>query len=473
MGLTGALITSRSGLVAVGKWSEATAGNIANAGTEGYVRKTADLTTRASSFGAQVEVAAITREVDASLDRMHRLEISRMAKEQAVADGLEFYSARLGQPGDELSPSGKLTNFFAALDMLVNNPSDTALQRNALVTAGELASSLNTATQALAQAGTEAGTAIERDVATLNTILHDLDGLNQRLSSTDGATMTRATLEDEIGKKIDGLSELMDVKVTRLADGRINIVSAGGTPLLDTTTVHEVTYDRFAGRLTADGVDLTPGVSGARAFENGSLAGRIALQNQILPKMQLQLDEFARVLVEGFQAADATLAPGQAGLFTDAGAPFDPAQLDGLAGRISINDAVRPEAGGALWRLRDGIGAAAPGPVAASGQLVSFLEMLDAPQTFAGAAGLGSTMALTRYAADMTADQQFTRAQALERRDALGISAEAIGSLRQGVQGVNVDDELQQLMMIEQSFAANSKVMSTVASMIDTLLAAI
>jgi flagellar hook-associated protein 1 FlgK len=45
--------------------------------------------------------------------------------------------------------------------------------------------------------------------------------------------------------------------------------------------------------------------------------------------------------------------------------------------------------------------------------------------------------------------------------------------VRQGVQGVNVDDELQQLMMIEQSYAANSKVMTAVANMIDTLLAAV
>lgn len=41
------------------------------------------------------------------------------------------------------------------------------------------------------------------------------------------------------------------------------------------------------------------------------------------------------------------------------------------------------------------------------------------------------------------------------------------------MQGVNVDDELQQLMLIEQSHAANATVMKTLGEMMDTLLAAV
>jgi flagellar hook-associated protein 1 FlgK len=41
------------------------------------------------------------------------------------------------------------------------------------------------------------------------------------------------------------------------------------------------------------------------------------------------------------------------------------------------------------------------------------------------------------------------------------------------VQGVNIDEELQQLMLIEQSYAANATVMRTLDEMMDTLLAAV
>ncbi len=44
---------------------------------------------------------------------------------------------------------------------------------------------------------------------------------------------------------------------------------------------------------------------------------------------------------------------------------------------------------------------------------------------------------------------------------------------RQNVEGVSIDDELQQLMLIEQSYAANSKMLTAVAEMLDTLLAAV
>jgi len=473
MGLTSALSTSRSGLLAIEKWSETTASNIANASSEGYVRKSAELSTKVGPSGAQVMVTGIKREVDTALDRMHRTENSRVAKQQAIADGLEYYTGQLGQPGGAQSPSEQLNKFFGGLDLLVNNPANPALQRGFLDTAQGLAASLNRAATSLGQTETDLVAGITRNVETVNATLHELADLNLQLSRIEGQNMSRATLEDEIGRTIDKLSEVVDLRVTRIADGRVSVFSAGGTPLLEVNVVHDISYDRGSGSLTAGGADVTPGVAGARGFENGSLAGQLTLQNELLPRMRLQLDEFARVLVQGFQAADASLAPGQAGLFTDAGAAFDPAQLDGLAGRLSINDAVRPETGGSLWRLRDGIGAAAPGPASDGGQLTAFVAMLDGPQSFSTGAGLGTNIDLTQYSAGMIADQQVVRTQALDRRDALSMSAESIGAMRRGVQGVNIDDELQQLILIEQSYAANSKVMSAVADMIDTLLASL
>ena len=57
-----------------------------------------------------------------------------------------------------------------------------------------------------------------------------------------------------------------------------------------------------------------------------------------------------------------------------------------------------------------------------------------------------------------------------------GLSFQAAAAIEQaklGAQGVNVDDELQQLMMIEKGYAANSRVVSTLSTMLDTLLNAV
>ena len=49
----------------------------------------------------------------------------------------------------------------------------------------------------------------------------------------------------------------------------------------------------------------------------------------------------------------------------------------------------------------------------------------------------------------------------------------AIAMERSSSEGVNIDDELQKLLAIEQSYAANSQVISALTRMMDTLLAAV
>jgi flagellar hook-associated protein 1 FlgK len=143
-----------------------------------------------------------------------------------------------------------------------------------------------------------------------------------------------------------------------------------------------------------------------------------------------------------------------------------------LANRIAINDAVRPEAGGALWRIRDGMQAATQGPASDRTQISAFVSVLEEPQTFAAAAGLGSPVDMTSYAARMVADQQYVRVRAQDRMETLSAGAGAIEAARMSAQGVNLDEELQKLVSIEQAYAANSQVIRSLGEMLDTLLRA-
>ena len=44
---------------------------------------------------------------------------------------------------------------------------------------------------------------------------------------------------------------------------------------------------------------------------------------------------------------------------------------------------------------------------------------------------------------------------------------------RAGIEGVNIDTELQKLLEIEQAYGANSQVLTSLTAMIDTLLDAV
>jgi flagellar hook-associated protein 1 FlgK len=169
------------------------------------------------------------------------------------------------------------------------------------------------------------------------------------------------------------------------------------------------------------------------------------------------------------EAADPTLAPGSAGLFTDGGTPFDPAQEVGLASRIAVNPVVDPAQGGALWRLRSGLGAAAPGDVGDGSVLTALGQALGRAQptvsggflpglrSFAALAGeLVSSVASARLSEEAAATQAAARQSALEQLEAQG--------------GVDTDHETQMLLVIERAYAANARVIQAVEQMLDRLL---
>jgi len=141
----------------------------------------------------------------------------------------------------------------------------------------------------------------------------------------------------------------------------------------------------------------------------------------------------------------------------------------GLAARISLNSAVDPDAGGALWRIRDGVGATAPG-LAGDTALISAMQtaLNDARPTLSGqyAGGSRSVSGLTgqvlsgvaskRISFEVEAGFSAARATALK-----GLELEG---------GVDTDRELQNLLLVERAYAANAKVIKSVDDMIQLLL---
>ncbi|MFN4101310.1 MAG: flagellar basal body rod C-terminal domain-containing protein, partial [Pararhodobacter sp.] len=121
---------------------------------------------------------------------------------------------------------------------------------------------------------------------------------------------------------------------------------------------------------------------------------------------------------------------------------------------------------GALWRLRDGIGAATPGAVGNAAQINNLIGALDrsiasgpgAPlQDVAGNLGdLLTGLSRARQGADDFATTSRMRHDTF---------TEAMLA-----NGVDTDAEMQRLLLIEQAYAANARVIQTADAMIRTLL---
>ncbi|MEM7239266.1 MAG: flagellar basal body rod C-terminal domain-containing protein, partial [Pseudomonadota bacterium] len=153
-------------------------------------------------------------------------------------------------------------------------------------------------------------------------------------------------------------------------------------------------------------------------------------------------------------------------LFTDNGAAFDPAAVTGLAGRLSLNQQVDPFSGGDPTRLRDGLNAVTQGEPGNT----TILRGLQDAMTVAQAAPAGTGLSGSFGAAELAAEiGNITIARSRSAEAATGLLQGRFDGLQdaeRSATGVDTDQELSRLLVVEQMFAANARVIEV----IDTLL---
>ena len=186
----------------------------------------------------------------------------------------------------------------------------------------------------------------------------------------------------------------------------------------------------------------------------------------------LRLTPLRVILLERFQASQVWMQHGRPAIpvCSPMAAPlFASANEVGIAGRIAVNSAVDPDNGGDLWKLRDGLGAAAPGPAGNSVLLQQWQQALSqsnslnsgdlgvTSRSFAGhSASFTSRIGQDRLTLDQ--DISFAAARQSELK-----TLELEG-------GVDTDAEMQRLLLIEQSYSANARMIQTLDDMMQALL---
>lgn len=472
MSLSGALNSATAGLHTTQGQSRIAADNVSNAMTPGYVRREAVLVTASGGQGGAV-ISEVRREVDATLQRMSRLENSRMTQYQSIQEGLTTYTAYLGQPGDGTSPADRFNDFQNSLTTLINMPSSNGAQTSVALAAEDLVRSVKGAATTLSTTLNDVNMEIRYEVADLNTALYQLRDLNASGSGFTPGSLEAAQFDEKVDTILDQISGIVDTRIHRSSNGSISLYTVSGAALLEGRVVQDVTFNPSDGTLMAGNQDITPFKDGVRGIQHGSLAGLSELKRETIPQFSQQLDEYARGLIQTFEEADASLAPGEAGLFTDNGNAFDPANITGLASRLQINSKISSTGDAEVWRIRDGLGATSPGAGSETVQINAFLAGLDTAMNAATGTGIPAEVTLRDFSAEMITSQAATRARAENDFNAAASAAEVVMSARRNSEGVNIDDEMQQLLLIEQSYAANSRVLTAVSEMIDTLIAAV
>lgn len=482
MGLSTSLANALSGLNAASRTAEVISSNVANAGTPAYARRQVNLSAISlGGTGGGVRLDSISRSVNMTLLNDRRLADAAVGYVEPRASFLDGIEQAIGVPGTSGSLSDRYASLESALVQAASRPdSDTRLQ-TVVTSAQDLAATLRNLSKTLEQARTDADNSISSQVDDLNESLGRIDTINADILAARSSGQDATALMDQRQQLVDHIATIVPVREYQRDNDQIALYTTGGAILLEGTPARIgftgagiVTADMSLASGALSGLTLNgqPVATGAGSpLGGGSLGAQFAIRDDLAPRIQEQLDATARDLIERFQdpSVDPTLASGAPGLFTDAGSSFAAVDETGLAGRIAVNGLVDPLSGGATWRLRDGLGSAAPGNVGNANQLNALkaaltVERVPSSEHFTvlaqSAAGLGSSL-LSEVSAS---HQSEVSHQAYSRARQSALSEQHLG------EGVDTDAELQSLMQVEQAYAANARVIQTLGDMIDKLM---
>ncbi|MEZ5891724.1 MAG: flagellar hook-associated protein FlgK [Parvularculaceae bacterium] len=487
MTISQALISATSGLSAATRRAGLTSSNIANALTDGYHRREAILNERVTGTeGAGVSVAGVARAANPAITYERRIADATLSFNSTNAGALTRISNLLGGPEDPTSLFQRYANFESALRELAETPDSAPLQQKVIATAKDLANEFNHLAESYQQIRADADKEIGQRVNDVNDALQKIEDLNTAINRGALANADVSALMDERDRLIDKVNESIPVRVLQREGGKVDLMTPDGVFLLSGSartveftpkTVIDANQLYLGGAgslsgLSVEGKDITPGGPGSQQLRSGAIAGLFNVRDNTVPEMSDALDALAFDLLGRFEnpAVDTTLNPGDPGLFTDNGAASDVLALTGLASRIEINAAVDPSQGGAAWRIRDGVNAAVPAAAGSDAFVRAMIAaMTDSLPTHAALQSSGVLNA-SEAAAHLTSLAGSARSHATSQQEASSALAQSLWDAEKEVTAVDTDAELQNLLIIEQSYAANARVLQTIDDMIQRLM---
>ncbi len=331
MSLTQALAAAVSGLRVSQTGLSLVAGNVANAGTPGYVRKTVTQVSLASGGGTSgVRMTGVQRQLDAYVQTQLRNESAGAGYATIRAQFYQRLQQLYGQPGSSTSISGTFNNFTSALQALSSSPDDFSSRSAVLSSAQSLTQQLNDMTSAIQTMRLDAENGIDNAVFEANAAMSQIASINAKLGTGNG-DLAQASLEDERDAAIDRLSQILDITVRRGDYNQVSVFAGSGVQLVGV----EAAQLRFtpAGTITALSQwdkDPTKSMVGELSLvtpagavtdmlrtggiRSGQIEAYLQLRDQDLVQAQNQLDAIAAALSQSLSDRNVSGTAVSAGL---------------------------------------------------------------------------------------------------------------------------------------------------------------
>lgn len=425
------------------------AGNIANAGTEGYNRRRVDAASGtmpvtparwshpALGQGSGVSVLDVSRMTDPLLDARARREHGRMEQLTVRTETLARLESGIGEPGDH-GVSAAMASFRQAWHDLTNRPSSDAARSQVISAGVEVAEALATQARRFGEEAADQRTALGEFVAETNALTQELGQLNEAIARERLSGVSNPDLLDQRDRVAMRLSELTGATTEVRPDGGMN-VTLGGAALVDGSDVQPLTV------AAQEPVELVVGAPGAEVPVTAGLGGAIGATVETIsvtiPTYLAGLDATAARLADDVNAAH------RAGYTADGSPAGDFFSYGPGSSASSLQVAITQ-----------------PGDLGASGVPGGAVDGSNATaisQSIRGGEDAYRGL-VTDFGITVATAQRLARNQA--------VLTDQIDLSRQQIAGVNTDEEVISIAQAQRSFEAASRVITVVDSLLDTLI---
>jgi flagellar hook-associated protein 1 len=447
----GGINTALTSLYAQRRALDVTGQNIANANTEGYSRQRVSMQSQVGSIspamyattdglGTGVAVSDVQRVRDQYLENRGRTEHANSAylsSQSAAYSGIETV---FGEPGDT-ALQAQIHDMWDTWSDVANNPQLPAARAALIQQSSTVVDGLSYAHAALSSQWEQGRKELSVYAGEVNAAAQSIAQLNESIVQAKATGLAVNDLEDRRDLQVLGLAELTGATASVRQNGAMDVFVGGSTLVSEFTTRKlEVSGATRLDDQAADPVTVRWADTKSSAGAGGTTGAMADTLTTIIPGLSKDLDGVAKALADTVNSVHA------AGYSKDGstGLDFFTGTTAGTI-KVAISDPDKV-ATAATPGTADGSVAEklADSATAAGGPDVKYQTMIG---------GLG------------------VAAQAAGRRsDIQATVTEQVDADRQAQAGVNLDEEMTNMLMYQRGYEAAARVLTTVDSMLDQLI---
>ncbi|WP_249009153.1 flagellar hook-associated protein FlgK [Conexibacter sp. DBS9H8] len=455
------LQTALSGVEAAQEELNTTGNNIANANTAGYEDQTVTLTqtspltiagdqsANALQLGTGVNASGVANASNPYLDTAARTQSAATSSANTMQSYTSQLQSLLGENNNNKGAiSSELQTFWGDWNSLSNNPQNAGAAQSVIDDGQTLAQGINQLAGNISNLQSQAQTQYSNITADApgGQVYDDvtqLASLNHQIAQATQGGYGDNQLLDQRNAVIDDLSGLASVQVTNNPDGTVNLSFGGITNLVQGSTVN---WPASGTTTLGSGGFSFPGTASSVGGTLGALLS-FAGSGGTLDQVSGQLDGVATQLATSVNSLTATSTSGVTAFFTltTGGAPGTAAAslavnptLVANPSEVPVTATTNPGANDIAVAVSQLSGGA---PDQAYGALV---------ETVGGLAQAASNNATNETALATQIDNQ-----------------------RQSVEGVDMNQEMANLVQEQQAYEASAKVMSAFSTMMSSLMSVV